>query len=102
MDVSALGQACDEFCAIADHRTRTRDPFRQWLTQYRHDGMFDLRLYVTCHDGGYLSQGTFEMVNWIPGDGVYLGYPSERPGGAQNYRYEVPMDAYLPTVRRGR
>ena len=26
--------------------------------------------------------------------------PSERPGGAKNYRYEVPADTYLPAVQR--
>jgi hypothetical protein len=40
-------------------------------------------------------------VNWLLGDEVYLGYPSEQPGGAQNYRYEVPVDAMLPGNRFG-
>lgn len=100
MDVYGLGHACDEFCAIPDERVRARDPFVKWLNQYRRDGMYDLALYVTRVDTGYLSMGSEEMVNWIPGDGVYLGYPSARPGGAKNYRYEVPMDSYLPAFRR--
>ena len=100
MDVSALGQACDEFCAIRDQNARVRDPFRKWLTQYRHNGIFELTLYANKHEGGYMSQGSAEKINWVPGDGVYHGYPSERPGGAQNYRYDVPMDAYPPNSHR--
>jgi len=100
MDVYGLGHACDEFCAISDDRERARDPFGQWLNRYRRDGMYDLALYVTRVDAGYMSMGSAEMVNWMPGDGVYLGYPSARPGGPRNYRYEVPMESYLPAIRR--
>ncbi len=98
MDIYALGQACNEFCDISDDRARSRDPFRRWLSQYRHDGVYALTCYATRVDDGYMSLGSGEKVNWIPGDGVFHGYPSERPGGARNYRYIVPMDAYLPNV----
>lgn len=99
MDIYVLGQACDEFCNLPDERARGRDPLGRWLTQYRHDGLFDLRSYVGRAEGGYMSHGSMGMVNWIPGDGVYHGYPSEQPGGALNYRYVVPMDAFLPGMR---
>ena len=101
MDVSALGQACDEFCGIRDDRARAHDGFGKWLNGYRHDGIYDLALYVTRHEDGYLSHGSMGMVNWIPAEGLYFGYPSDSPGGAKNYRYEVPWDADLPVSRRG-
>jgi hypothetical protein len=100
MDLDALGQACDAFCSLPDDRTRSRDPLGSWLTGYRHDGMFPLTLYVTRHEDGYLSHGSTSTINWIADEGTYFGYPSERPGGARNYRYEVPADAYLPAVQR--
>jgi hypothetical protein len=101
MDLDALGQACDEFCAIPDGRLRAHDPFGNWLNRYRHNGMYDLALYVTRQEDGYLSHGSTGTINWIATEDVYFGYPSERPGGARNYRYEVPADAYLPAVHRG-
>jgi hypothetical protein len=99
LDIYALGEACDQFCNLPDERARARDPFGQWLSSYRRHGLFDLRLYVSRADGGYVSHGTATIVNWIPGDGVYHGYPQARPGGTLNYRYDVPMDAFLPGTR---
>jgi hypothetical protein len=100
MDLEALGQACDAFCALRDDRVRAHDPFGKWLSSYRHDGMYALSLYVTRHEDGYLSHGGSGSINWIADEGVYFGYPSERPGGARNYRYEIPADAYLPALPR--
>ena len=99
MDIYALGQACNDYRSIADERIRRRDPVAVWLHQYRHDGLFELSLYSARVDGGYLSQGSTHLINWIPGDGVYHGYPRERQGGALNHRYDVPMDAYLPNAQ---
>lgn len=96
MDICALGEACNRFCDLPDERARSRDPFGEWLSRYQRHGMYDLQLYVRRAEGGYMSHGLASAVNWIPGDGVYHGYPQERPGGALNYRYDVPMDAYLP------
>jgi hypothetical protein len=101
MDLSTLGQACEAFCAIADPRARAHHPVRQWLTQYRHFGVFPLVNYGRPTADGYRSAGSAETVNWLLGDEVYLGYPSEQPGGALNYRYEVPVDAMLPGNRFG-
>ena len=98
MDIVALGQACEVLCHIADDRIRLRHPVGAWLQQYRHDGLFDLGLYTTPVAGGYLSAGRTRTINWIPGDGVYHGYPRARQGGPLNYRYDVPMDAFLPTT----
>lgn len=97
MHISTLGEACNAFCDIRNPRDRSREPFQKWLNSYRHDGIFDLKLYVTQHDEGYWSTGSAQTVNWIPEDGMYFGYPSDRPGGAQNYRYAVPADTYLPS-----
>ena len=101
MDLDVLGQAADEFCAIHDDRVRARDPFGAWLNGYRHDGLYDLTLYVTRHEDGYMSHGSAGTINWIATEEVFFGYPSERPGGAKNYRYEVPADAYLPAAHHG-
>jgi hypothetical protein len=100
MDLAALGEACDELCAIHDDRDRARDPFGVWLNGYRHYGIYALTHYFTRHEDGYLSHGSTGTINWVAGEDVYLGYPSERPGGARNFRYEVPADAYLPTAQR--
>jgi hypothetical protein len=96
MDIVALGQACEVLCGMPDDRIRGRDPVSLRLRQYRHDGLFDLSLSTTPEDGGYLSQGSARTINWIPGDGVYHGYPKDRRTGPLNYRYDVPMAAYLP------
>jgi hypothetical protein len=101
LDLDALGRACDELCTIYDDRIRTRDPFGAWLERYRHDGLYDLTLYVTRHEDGYMSHGSAGTINWIASEEVFFGYPSARPGGARNYRYEVPADAYLPAVAHG-
>jgi hypothetical protein len=100
MDLNALGQACDEFCAIDDDRIRARDSFGSWLNGYRHDGMYPLTLYVTRHEDGYLAHGSTWAINWIATEEMFFGYPSERPGGPRNYRYEVPADTFLPTVHQ--
>jgi len=96
MDIVALGQACEALCNMPDDRIRGGDPVSLWLRQYRHDGLFDLALYTTPVNGGYLSQGSARTVNWIPGDEVYHGYPKDRRTGPLNYRYDVPMGAFLP------
>jgi hypothetical protein len=98
VDIIALGQACEVLCSMPEDRIRGRDPVSLWLRQYRHDGLFALSLYTTPGDGGYLSQGSARTINWIPGDGVYHGYPKDRRTGPLNYRYDVPMNAYLPNT----
>jgi hypothetical protein len=97
VDLIALGQACDELCAIEDDRARAKDPFGAWLLRYRHDGIYDLGLYATPQESGYMSRGSMGTINWIATEDWYFGYPSASPGGARNHRYQVPTDAYLPT-----
>lgn len=94
MDIVALRQACEALCGMSDDRIRGGDPIGIWLRQYRRDGLFDLRLYTTPTEGGYQARGSARSINWVPGDGVYHGYPKDRRTGPLNYRYDVPMDAY--------
>jgi len=98
MELCDLGEACNRFCAMEDDRARSRDPLGVWLNGYRHDGIYDLALYTTRRDDGYMSHGSKGRINWIVEESVYCGYPSESPGGARNHRYEIPREAYLPNL----